>query len=635
MSSVPRPSVLLLVTLVCVLVAYSPASGAPFIWDDFLIVRDSALVARPSGLSSFFDSAFISNQEAEPGGRGYYRPLTVMTWAIDHLVHQSNPSGYHLTNLLLHALNTALLLGLLRRTGASALAASVGALLWALFPRLTEAVAWISGRTDVLAGTFVLLALTIWRVSSWSRRSLAALALLLGLLSKEAALSGMFAITVLELRAPNRSWRARLTALLPLATAGAVYAALRISAIGAPLVGSFVSLSRRVTAFFEALGRYASALVDAWRPDAQMGRLMTPSLPFIVAGAVTALGLGVVFWRLRRRELRELEVAGIVVSIAALGLVLHVLPLAVNIVAADRFLYLPLAGLALAATRGTAELVGRLRAPLRAAAVGALLASFAVATFVRTLEWTDEIDFWTKTFRQHPETNGPAAVELGNIYSRAGLYRHAVGVYQSYRDAPDSNYGMVGNNMASSLQSLGQYRAARHVLRQVLAVFPTTPKFRVSMALAELSLGNFEAADRQFDEALRLYPGYPIALTMKRRLPELRKADQKISHGDGVPALLERAKHSVEMGRTRDAFKSFERVIALGGLPRHEAEGALLFAQRYADPATTERIYRAYVAALGGQAPPDGVAEAYRLRQESARRLLMLWPELGLRAFEP
>ena len=625
---------MLLVTLVCVLVAYSPASGASFIWDDFLIVRDSALVSRPSGLSDFFDSAFISNQESEPGGRGYYRPLTVMTWAVDHLVHQSNPSGYHLTNLLLHALNTGLLFGLLRRTGATALAAGVGALLWALFPRLTEAVAWISGRTDVLASTFVLLALTLWRLDSWPRRGLAALALLLGLLSKEAALSGMLAITVLELRAPDRSWRARLSALLPLAAAGAVYAALRISAIGAPLVGSFIPLSRRATAFFEALGRYAAALVDAWRPDAQMGRLMTPSLPFIAAGAVTALGLGVVFWRLRRRESRELEIAGIVVSVVALGLVLHVLPLAVNIVAADRFLYLPLAGLALASTRGAAELVGRLRAPLRAAAVGALLASFAVATFVRTQEWTDEIDFWSKTFRQHPETNGAAAVELGNIYNRAGLYRHAVGVYQSYRDAPDSNYGMVGNNLATSLQSLGQYRAARHVLRQVLAVFPTTPKFRVSMAFAELSLGNFEGASREFDEALRLYPGYPIALSMKHRLPELRKAEAT-PPGDSVLALLERAKHSIEMGRTRDAFKYIDRVIALGGLSRDEAEGALLFAQRFADPPTTERIYRAYVAALGGQAPPDGVAEAYRLRQESARRLLVLWPELGLRAFEP
>ncbi len=157
----------------------------------------------------------------------------------------------------------------------------MGALLWALFPRLTEAVAWISGRTDVLAGTFVLLALTLWRVNSWSRRSLAALALLFGLLSKEAALSGMLAIAVLELRVPDRSWRARLTALLPLGATAAVYAALRISAVGAPLVGSFIPLSRRATAFLEALGRYAAALGDAWRPDAQMGRLMTPSPPFI------------------------------------------------------------------------------------------------------------------------------------------------------------------------------------------------------------------------------------------------------------------------------------------------------------------------------------------------------------------
>jgi hypothetical protein len=61
MSSVPRPSVLLLATVMCVLGAYSPAAGAPFIWDDFQIVRDSPTVSNPGGLSDFFGSAFFSN----------------------------------------------------------------------------------------------------------------------------------------------------------------------------------------------------------------------------------------------------------------------------------------------------------------------------------------------------------------------------------------------------------------------------------------------------------------------------------------------------------------------------------------------------------------------------------------------
>lgn len=620
----------MLVALVSVLVAYSPAAGAPFIWDDFLVVRDSPLVARPSGLGDFLKSAFISNQEAEPGGRGYYRPLTVMTWALDYLVHQSNPSGYHLTNVLLHAVNLVLLRGLLQRAGASALAATAGALFWALFPRLTEAVAWISGRTDVLAGTFVLLALTLWRAESWPRRVLASLALFLGLMSKEAALSGMVAIAVLELRAPLRSLGARLAALAPLVLAGVVYATLRISAIGPGLRGSELPPSRRVVACFEALGRYTAALVDAWRPDAQMGRLLAPHVPLIVLGVLSALLLAWVLPRFLRRQRHELEIAGVVVGGVSLALVLHLIPLSVNIVAADRFLYLPVAGLVLASTRSVSGLLARVRLPVRAVVLGAWLASFGVATFVRAEQWTDEISFWSKTFHQNQKHNGAAAVELGNIYHRAGLYRYALGVYQSYRDAPDTNYGMVGNNMATALQSLGQYRAARHVLKQVLALFPDTPKYRVSMGFAELSLGNFEAAEKQFDEAVRLLPGYPIALEMKALLPELRKNEQAPVE-DTVLERLKRSRHSIAMGRIREAIKHIDRAIELGPLPREEARGALYFAQRFADPPTTERVFGAYVASLGGEPPPDAVVDAYQLRQESAKRLLALWPELGLK----
>lgn len=630
MSSVPRPSVLLLATVMCVLGAYSPAAGAPFIWDDFQIVRDSPTVSNPGGLSDFFGSAFFSNLETEPGGRSYYRPITVLTWALDHAVHETNPSGYHLTNVLLHALNALLLVGLLRRTGISALAANVGALFWALFPRLTEAVAWISGRTDVLAATWVLLALTLWRPDSWSRRALSSAALFLGLLSKEVALGGVAALAVLELRTPQKSRGARVLSLLPLGAACSAYALLRVSAIQVPLQGSVIPLSRRFTAALEALGRYAAGLVDAYRPDSQIGRLLAPSLPFILLGGLVIVGLAFALPRLWRRGLKDLELAGLAMTAVSLGLVLHLVPLSVNIVAADRFMYLPLLGGCLAIARTVTEALAPLRATLRAAALAALVASLGVATWIRTNDWTDEIDFWTKTYRQHPESNGAAVVELGNLYFRAGLFRHAIGVYQTYRDAGDANYGMIGNNLATALQSVGQYRAARQVLRQVLTVFPNTPKFHVSMAFAELSVANFDESRREFDEALRLLPGYPIARDMKRRLPKLEELE-KNPPGDTNRELILRAKHAIDMGRTRDAFKLLDRVLDQGGLPLRETEGALYFALRLADQPTTERVFRAYVAALGRRPPHPAVVAAYRLRHESSQRLLALWPELGVK----
>jgi hypothetical protein len=65
-------------------------------------------------------------------------------------------------------------------------------------------------------------------------------------------------------------------------------------------------------------------------------------------------------------------------------------------------------------------------------------------------------------------------------------------------------------------------------------------------------------------------------------------------------------------------------------LPVRDAEGALYFALRFAEPAATERIFQGYLASAGGKADP-GIVQAHRERQESARRLLELWPSLEIR----
>ncbi|MBP6875302.1 MAG: tetratricopeptide repeat protein [Candidatus Eisenbacteria bacterium] len=120
---------------------------------------------------------------------GHYQPLTWMSAALDYEISGVDPSSYHRTNLILHALNAALfyfvLLLLLSAARASAsrsdheglpraetghaggraaalaipLAAAFGALFYALHPLRVESVAWASERRDVLSGFFLLLAL--------------------------------------------------------------------------------------------------------------------------------------------------------------------------------------------------------------------------------------------------------------------------------------------------------------------------------------------------------------------------------------------------------------------------------------------------------------------------------------------
>src|SRR5690348_8832218 len=95
---------------------------------------------------------------------GHYVPLSWMTLGLDYELWGMNPTGYHLTSLLLHAANAVVVFALLRRLltlanpdtdlASISFAAGIGALVFALHPLRVESVAWATERRDVLSGLF-------------------------------------------------------------------------------------------------------------------------------------------------------------------------------------------------------------------------------------------------------------------------------------------------------------------------------------------------------------------------------------------------------------------------------------------------------------------------------------------------
>src|SRR5580765_3846710 len=93
------------------------------------------------------------------GYAGNWHPLTWLSHALDVQLYGLNPMGHHLTNLLFHAANAALIFLLLRRLTGALWRSAFVALIFALHPLRVESVAWIAERKDVLSGFFGLLAL--------------------------------------------------------------------------------------------------------------------------------------------------------------------------------------------------------------------------------------------------------------------------------------------------------------------------------------------------------------------------------------------------------------------------------------------------------------------------------------------
>jgi tetratricopeptide (TPR) repeat protein len=616
-----------------VLVVYARTIDAPFFWDDRHLILESEQVTTFRGLA-YFSEPFWSRPESADA-RAYYRPITVASLALDHAIHGPNAAGFHLTNAFLHAVNSLLLFGLLRRHRVGPIPSLIVALLWGLHPRLSEAAAWVSGRTDLLAGMFVLLALLVHRVGSSKRGLGVSLLLLLGLLSKEVALAGVVSVVALELwPRVGRSLRARLTgAAFPLMALGA-YLALRARALqggdpSAVLDHVRLTLAQRAVAVLGALGHYAWMLAVPWLPSLQHGDMEHVDTPFAVAGAVVALAvvLGTIMCRRRLLATRPLVIVGAAWTAVGLGLVIHAFPISLRVLASDRFLYLPLAGLALVAGPYLAFL--RRLTWVRHAGVGLVLASFVAATWLRVGDFCSEARLWAKTYRDVPETNALPATELGNVFYRAGLFREAAEIYGRSVPRAHVTWGLRANH-ANALAEIGRYPEARGRLLE-LCQERAVAKLCLDAGLAALHELDLVAAELLAREALRRAPNYSAAQAVIELIPRVRRAmehagDHKLGPAQRIAARFELANLT---GRRVEALELAGQLLATRDAPPDLRRKA-----------TEYWVQRGHPAELEGVLQSSDVLDA-ELRRAAEHRMLVarelgdVWAELRERWSPP
>ena len=139
-----------------------------------------------------------------------------LSYALDHAVWGFRPEGFHLTNVLLYACIVAAFYLVSRKTVGEE-AAFLSALLFAVHPIHAEAVAWVSGRKDLLAAFFVILAWGSLSGEGKGRYVLGLFFYVAACLSKTAALPFPLAFWFLDRR---RSWKALSPFLLVMAALG-------------------------------------------------------------------------------------------------------------------------------------------------------------------------------------------------------------------------------------------------------------------------------------------------------------------------------------------------------------------------------------------------------------------------------
>ncbi|HJN73764.1 MAG TPA: hypothetical protein QGF58_07520 [Myxococcota bacterium] len=465
--------------------SYAALALAGFVWDDIPLVVNNTLTGEPSNLPLFFQVDLWETAGGVESASGYYRPLVLVSLALDRVLWGLSALGHHLHSLAWHVGASAVLLLLLRRL-ASPVGALWGTALFALHPVQSEAVAWIAARNDSMAALFVfagVLALLDERAHRW-RLALGGLAVLAGMLSKESAVLAPVLLVLLDLARHGRvvGWRRHAVAL----GAVVVWFALRTAASIEPAsVPDGAQLSWLVGNLHEVLAHYGLRL--AWPWPLSVGQTAEY---LSLSGLEVAGGLGVlcVFGVAAGVRGGRISIAGLGLAVAAF--VPALLAISVRGQLGERYLYLPMAGLALA--------LAAAMPPSRRSLVALLplcLASVLVLHH-RLPEWSSDITLWGAAVEDHP---GPYTwTSLGHALNEADRPAEAGPLFVASLEGdapyPDACVPSIGTPL-----KVGDLELAARAAHLAAEACPDTAQLAGLRGMALLQVGDFAGASRAID----------------------------------------------------------------------------------------------------------------------------------------
>ncbi len=350
-ASSPRPAVrplaarpfVMTVLLIAVLgfMAYGNALQGGFLFDDSYLVTDNVHVKDWSHAGKLFT-------EDIGAGAGdtysFYRPLLMLTYMVDYSIGRLNPTVYHVTNVLWHILAAAGVFALIYTLCGDRLLAGMTAALFVVHPIHTEAVSYISGRSDPLALFFLMLTFVLYlrQLSRpaghlWAGMVLSYAA---ALASREMAV--IFPVLLLLYHFVFKK-EIRYKEFTSVVAVAGLYVLLRLTVLRDLLsyVSDMAPLSQRLPGFFVALTRYLGLLALPLGLHMEYGSRFFPfSDPRALAGLGILAGLLVLFFRLRPRQpLVSFSIGWFLITLLPVS---NIFPL--NAYMAEHWLYMPSVG---------------------------------------------------------------------------------------------------------------------------------------------------------------------------------------------------------------------------------------------------------------------------------------------------
>ena len=512
---------------------------------------------------------------------GPYQPLSWVTYGLDYLIWGMNPTGYHLTNLMLHAANGVFFYFVARRLIAAALSMAIdleywqldagaffAALTFAIHPLRVESVAWATERRDVISGFFFIATIYCYlraassvhhdaRSKPWLGAAL--VAYVLSLLGKATAMTLPVILLILDiypLRRLNgdlRAWWApvqrgvfleKIPFLIPAVAFAAVALVGQRQSTALKSLESY-GIDARIAQSFYGISFYLwKTLVPIWlSPLYEISPRFSPWDLAILAGAASTIIITITLYLMRNRWPAGL--ACWAYYVVTLGPVLGIVSTGPQLVA-ERYSYLACLSWAVLAGGTLCYLFRRLPQKGNAAVIMAAIIVTGVLgalTWRQSTIWLDTGTVWNHVLKLDPNSS-IAHYNLARFLAKRGNQAEAIAHYrEALSIRPDD---------ADTHNNLGLLLARRGDLADSLKEFEKAAQVDANYSRAYFNMGRIFAQQGEPEKAVFNY----------QQAFKLNPNEQEIQLGL-ADAELALARSLAAQGKKEDAEKHYQQALQI------------------------------------------------------------------------
>ena len=498
--------VIVLIGIIC----YSNSINGKFICDDAYLIQNNDLIKTFDGVSDLFKGEISTSSGLSKFN--FYRPVQMITYSFDHFFWRLNETGYHITNIILHIFTAFALFWLILILSKDRVISFITSILFLIHPVQTEAVSYISGRSDSLAAVFSILCLIFYVKYSLNGRSrlfyfFSLFLYAIAILSRENSIFIILLIALLDrLYRKEYKWGQ----MSPFFAIAMIYVLFRVFILNVQISNSYIDTTflSRLPGFFMAVVEYIKLLIVPVNLHMDYGiDLFEWKTPEVLSGVLVLCGMFFYFiWSVKKQQkLIALSIGWFLIMIIPIS---NLYPL--NSFMAEHWLYLPSIGLFLLAGLSFRELFNSRYSKIPVVIIFIFVVIyFSHKTIIQNNYWENSEVFYERTLKFSPDSL-LSMNNLGNVYYRKGKTKEAILMFKRAIKT-NSRHAESYNNLGNVYRKTGSVKNAVSMYKKALTLNPDSPEIYNNLANCNNDLGNRQKVIEFYKKSIGLDPCFASA----------------------------------------------------------------------------------------------------------------------------